>query len=137
MDWLKILQEIFTVCIIPLLGILTKYLVDWIQTKKNTLIQQEENEIKQRYIEMLASTVETCVIATNQTYVNALKDKNAFTPEAQKEAFEITKNAILIILGEEGQNYLKQIYGDLNIYIMKEIEKNVNIQKNSNKPITA
>lgn len=137
MDWLKILQEIFTVCIIPLLGILTKYLVDWIQTKKNTLIQQEENEIKQRYIEMLASTVETCVIATNQTYVNALKDKNAFTPEAQKEAFEITKNAILTILGEEGQNYLKQIYGDLNIYIMKEIEKNVNIQKNSNKPITA
>ena len=137
MDWLKILQEIFTVCIIPLLGILTKYLVDWIQTKKNTLIQQEENEIKQRYIEMLASTVETCVIATNQTYVNALKDKNAFTLEAQKEAFEITKNAILAILGEEGQNYLKQIYGDLNIYIMKEIEKNVNIQKNSNKPITA
>ena len=137
MDWLKILQEIFTVCIIPLLGILTKYLVDWIQTKKNTLIQQEENEIKQRYIEMLASTIETCVIATNQTYVNALKDKNAFTPEAQKEAFEITKNAILTILGEEGQNYLKQIYGDLNIYIMKEIEKNVNIQKNSNKPITA
>lgn len=137
MDWLKILQEIFTVCIIPLLGILTKYLIDWIQTKKNTLIQQEENEIKQRYIEMLASTIETCVIATNQTYVNALKDKNAFTPEAQKEAFEITKNAILTILGEEGQNYLKQIYGDLNIYIMKEIEKNVNIQKNSNKPITA
>lgn len=137
MDWLKILQEIFTVCIIPLLGILTKYLVDWIQTKKDTLIQQEENEIKQRYIEMLANTIETCVIATNQTYVNALKDKNAFTPEAQKEAFEITKNAILTILGEEGQNYLKQIYGDLNIYIMKEIEKNVNIQKNSNKPITA
>ena len=30
MDWLKILQEIFTVCIIPILGILTKYLVDWI-----------------------------------------------------------------------------------------------------------
>ncbi len=137
MDWLKILQEIFTVCIIPLLGILTKYLVDWIQTKKNTLLQQEENEIKQRYIEMLASTIETCVIATNQTYVNALKDKNAFTLEAQKEAFEITKNAVLTILGEEGQNYLKQIYGDLNIYIMKEIEKNVNIQKNSNKPITA
>lgn len=133
MDWLKILQEIFTVCIIPLLGILTKYLVDWIQTKKNTLIQQEENKIKQRYIEMLASTIETCVIATNQTYVNALKDKNAFTLEAQKEAFEITKNAILAILGEEGQNYLKQIYGDLNIYIMKEIEKNVNIQKTNGK----
>lgn len=31
---------------------------------------------------MLGNTIETCVIATNQTYVNALKDKNAFTPEA-------------------------------------------------------
>lgn len=133
MDWLKILQEIFTVCIIPLLGILAKYLIDWIQVKKNNLIVQEESEIKQRYIEMLANTIETCVIATNQTYVNALKDKNAFTLEAQKEAFEITKNAILAILGEEGQNYLKQIYGDLNIYIMKEIEKNVNIQKTNGK----
>lgn len=133
MDWLKILQEIFTVCIIPLLGILAKYLIDWIQVKKNNLIVQEESEIKQRYIKMLANTIETCVIATNQTYVNALKDKNAFTLEAQKEAFEITKNAILAILGEEGQNYLKQIYGDLNIYIMKEIEKNVNIQKTNGK----
>jgi len=65
MDWLKILQEIFTVCIIPLLGILAKYLIDWIQVKKNNLIVQEESEIKQRYIEMLANTIETCVIATN------------------------------------------------------------------------
>jgi hypothetical protein len=86
---------------------------------------------------MLASTIETCVIATNQTYVDNLKNKDAFTLEAQKEAFEQTKNAVLAILGEEGQNLLNQIYGDLNIYIMKEIEKNVNIQKNSNKPITA
>ena len=114
MDIMAMLQQIFQVCIIPLLGILTKYLVDWIQTKKNTLIQQEENEIKQRYIEMLASTIETCVIATNQTYVNALKDKDAFTPEAQKEAFEQTKNAVLAILGEEGQNLLNQIFFHAN-----------------------
>lgn len=72
---------------------------------------------------MLVNTIETCVIATNQTYVNALKDKNTFTLEAQKEAFEKTKEAVLAILGEEGQKYLSQIYGDLNVYISKEIEK--------------
>ena len=129
MDWLKILQEIFTVCIIPLLGILTKYAIDWLNIKKQSLINQEENEIRRKYIDMLGSTIETCVIATNQTYVNALKDKNAFTPEAQKEAFERTKQAILTILGEEGQKYLSQFYGDLNTYISKEIEKQVSWNK--------
>lgn len=129
MDWLKILQEIFTVCIIPMLGILTKYFIEWLNVKKQDLINKEENEIKKRYIDMLGNTIETCVIATNQTYVNSLKDKNAFTPEAQKQAFEKTKNAVLTILGEEGQKYLSQIYGDLNTYITKEIEKQVNWNK--------
>lgn len=129
MDWLKLLQEIFTVCIIPMLGILTKYFIEWLNIKKQDLINKEENEIKKRYIDMLGSTIETCVIATNQTYVNSLKDKNAFTPEAQKEAFERTKNAVLTILGEEGQKYLGQIYGDLNTYITKEIEKQVSWNK--------
>ena len=129
MDWLKLLQEIFTVCIVPLLGILTKYFIDWLNAYKQDLMNQEENEIKRRYIEMLASTIETCVIATNQTYVDALKDQNAFTPEAQKKAFEKTKNAVLAILGEEGQKYLAQIYGDLDTYISKEIEKQVSWNK--------
>lgn len=129
MDWLKLLQEIFTVCIIPMLGILTKYFIEWLNVKKQDLINKEENEIKKRYIDMLGKTIETCVIATNQTYVNNLKDKNAFTPEAQKEAFERTKYAVLTILGEEGQKYLSQIYGDLNIYITKEIEKQVSWNK--------
>lgn len=129
MDWLKILQEIFTVCIIPLLGILTKYAIEYLHARKQNYINQEENEIKKRYIEMLVNTIETCVIATNQTYVNALKDKNTFTLEAQKEAFEKTKEAVLAILGEEGQKYLSQIYGDLNVYISKEIEKQVNWNK--------
>lgn len=129
MDWLKLLQEIFTVCIVPLLGILTKYFIDWLNIQKQDLINQEENEIKRRYIEMLANTIETCVIATNQTYVNALKDQNAFTPEAQKKAFEKTRDAVLAILGEEGQKYLAQIYGDLDTYISKEIEKQVSWNK--------
>lgn len=129
MDWLKLLQEIFTVCIVPLLGILTKYFIDWLNIQKQDLINQEENEIKRRYIEMLANTIETCVIATNQTYVDTLKDQNAFTPEAQKKAFEKTRDAVLAILGEEGQKYLAQIYGDLDTYISKEIEKQVSWNK--------
>ena len=132
MDWLKLLQEIFTVCIIPLLGILTKYLVSWIEAQKQKLVQEQDNELTQTYIKLLADTIETCVIATNQTYVNSLKEKNVFTPEAQKEAFRRTQEAVLQILSEDAQKYLSQIYGDLNIYIIKQIEKQVNTNKKEN-----
>jgi len=36
---------------------------------------------------MLDDTITKCVIATNQTYVDSLKDKNAFDKAAQEEAF--------------------------------------------------
>jgi len=36
---------------------------------------------------MLNKTIATTVTAVNQTYVDDLKNKNAFTVEAQKEAF--------------------------------------------------
>ena len=129
MDWLKILQEIFVVCIIPLLGILTKYVITYIETQRDILIKENDNEIQKKYIALLAETIKTCVIATNQTYVDALKNKDAFTPEAQKEAFNKTLNAVLAILGEEGQKYLSEVYGDLNTYIINQIQAEVKANK--------
>ena len=34
MDWLSILQQIFELCIIPLLGIVTKFVIEYIAQKK-------------------------------------------------------------------------------------------------------
>lgn len=129
MDWLKILQEIFVVCIIPLLGILTKYLISWIEVQKENIKTQNNNEITNKYIDLLAETIETCVIATNQTYVDSLKKKNQFTKEAQLEAFRMTKEAVLTILSEDAEKYLTEIYGDLDAYIVNQIQACVNINK--------
>lgn len=129
MDWLKILQEIFTVCIIPLIGILTKYLISYIEIKKESIKESNNSELAKKYVDLLAQTIETCVIATNQTYVESLKKKNAFTPEAQREAFKMTKNAVLSILSSEAEKYLTQIYGDLNTYIENQIQASVNANK--------
>ena len=78
---------------------------------------------------MLAETITECVIATNQTYVNALKDKNAFDLDAQKEAFKRTYEAVMSILSEDAIHYLENIYGDLNAYITGKIEAEVNKNK--------
>ena len=129
MNWLEMLQQIFQVCIIPLLGVLTTYLVMFIKNKSAALQEQTDNELYKKYIALLDETITKCVIATNQTYVEALKNKNAFDPEAQKKAFEMTYQSVLAILSKDAQEYLQEAVGDLNAYIVKSIEAQVNANK--------
>lgn len=126
---LNLLMEIFQVCIIPLLGVLTAYLVKFMKAKSKELTNQIENDIADKYIIMLSETISDCVIATNQTYVEALKKKNAFTAEAQQEAFQLTYDAIMTVLTEDAKKYLRDVYGDLNAYITAKIEAEVNKSK--------
>lgn len=78
---------------------------------------------------MLSDTITNCVIATNQTYVDNLKDKNAFDENAQKEAFEKTYQTIIKTLNDEAYKYLEEVYGDLEGYIRTRIESEVKMQK--------
>lgn len=126
---LNLLTDIFEVCIIPLLGVLTFYLVNFIKVKSKDLSNKINDDKADKYIEMLADTISACVIATNQTYVEALKNKNAFTAEAQKEAFNMTLNAVMAVLTEDAKEYLRSIYGDLDTYITAQIEAQVNLSK--------
>ena len=129
MDWLKMLYEILEVCIIPLLGILTVYAVKFIRIKSDEITKKTNNEIANKYIDLLSTTISDCVIATNQTYVEVLKKDNAFTAEAQKEAFKLTYDAIMGVLSEDAKTYLTSIYGDLTAYITTKIEAEVNLNK--------
>ena len=125
MDWLEILSQIFQVVIIPLLGAGTLYLVSLINTKKKELEQRIESEKAKEYLDMLERTITDCVIATTQTYVQALKDKNAFTIEAQKEALRRTYTAVMGILTEDAKEYLTLAIGDLEVYVTNRIESTV------------
>ena len=129
MEWLPFLYQIFEVCIVPLLGILTAYLIKLINIKSTEIQHQVQNDNADKYIAMVADTISACVIATNQTYVEALKKQNAFTAEAQKEAFNLTYNAVMAILTEDAKKYLAEIYGDVSAYITTKIESEVNISK--------
>ena len=125
MDWLEILSQIFQVVIIPLLGAGTLYLVSLINTKKKELEQKIESEKAKEYLDILETTITDLVIATTQTYVQALKDKNAFTIEAQKEALRRTYTAVMGILTEDAKEYLNKSVADLESYILSKIEANV------------
>ena len=129
MEWLPILYQIIEVCVVPLLGILTAYFVKFINLKSAEFQAKVENDTADKYIAMLADTITTCVVATNQTYVEALKKDNAFTKEAQQEALRQTLGAVMAVLSEDAKEYLSSIYGDLTAYITTRIEAEVQLNK--------
>lgn len=125
----EIILEIFELCIIPLLGILVKYLVEYLAKKKEQIETTTDNTLKIKYTSMLLDTISECVIATNQTYVNELKALGKFDLEAQKIAFDKTYDNTMKILSEEAKEYLSHIYGDLELYIKQVIESETNKNK--------
>ena len=135
MNTMELLQQIFQVCIIPLLGVLTTYLVMFIKNKTEQLKKETDNELYKKYMDMLSETIANCVIATNQTYVEALKDKNAFDSIAQKEAFNRTYEAVKNILSQDAMDFLNEAVGDLDAYIRKTIEAQVNFNKSADRPM--
>lgn len=130
MEWATIISELFTVVLIPLLGIITKYFIQFVNTKAEEIKQQKDDATYQKYITMLNNTIVNAVTATNQTYVDSLKAQGKFDIEAQKEAFNMSYKAVIEILGAEAQNYLSNAIGDLNAYIMNAIERQVSLNKN-------
>lgn len=123
---MEIMTIILEVAIIPLLIALTGYLVAFIKSKTKEITDRVENDKADKYIYMLSNTITKCVTATNQTYVDSLKKDNAFSKEAQQEALKMTADAVLAILSDEAKAYLPTIVGDLNTYILTQIESEVN-----------
>ena len=129
MEWMVLLQQIFELCIVPLLGVVTMYIINYIKIKTAELKTTNSNEITNKYLDMLSATIIECVIATNQTYVNSLKGQNAFDEAAQKIAFQKTYDAVIAILSDEAKEYLTHVYGDLTVFITNMIEAEVNRNK--------
>ena len=125
----EVLITITQVVIIPVLIALTGYLVKWINAKANEIKATTQNEYAQKYITMLNDIITAAVIAVNQTYVDALKQKNAFDKEAQEEAFKRVYETVMLSITEESEHYLKEIIGDFNSYITTKIEEQVKLNK--------
>ena len=125
----ELLKTITQTVLIPLLIALVGYAVKWLNAKANDLKANTQNEYAQKYIDMLNDTITSAVIAVNQTYVDALKDQNAFTKEAQEEAFKRVYETVMLSLTEEADKYLSEIIGDLNAYITTKIEEQVKLNK--------
>lgn len=129
MDFLSILNEAFQV-LVPLAIILgISALALFLNAKKKEVKAKTDNEVAHKYLDMLEDTIMKSVISTTQTYVDALKGKNAFDADAQKIAFKMSYDAVMATLTEEAKTYLTTIVADLESYITTRIEYNVSVNK--------
>lgn len=79
----------------------------------------------------LDKTVRDATSEVYQTYVEALKDKNMFTEEAQKKALE---KALVIIknnLPNDVMEWVKENYSDVDAYFRSQVEATIGLLKNS------
>lgn len=121
----KIIME-FLSAIIPIaIGALATFTIKLINQKTEESKAKTNSEKKKQYLEMLNNTVVECIKATNQTYVNSLKDKNMFDKKAQLEALNHTKNSVMAIIKGDAEDYLRAAVGDLETLIQEKIEANI------------
>lgn len=128
-DWMQLVYDIFKTVLIPLLGIGVSYLIYLFKTKVDQLKQNTDSEVQRRYLDLLEKYVIDAVVATNQTYVNALKEAGTFDLDAQKEAFRRTKDAVLELLTEDIKELLGTFVGDLDTYVNNLIESTVHYNR--------
>lgn len=129
MDWITILEQMFQIVIFPLLGAATAYLIYLINVKTNEIKKNTNSELATKYLTLLNETIVDAVIATNQTYVEALKKEGKFDLEAQKIAFTKTYETVIKLLTEDAKKYLVESVSDLETYITNKIESEVNFNK--------
>lgn len=122
-------KEILEGVLIPLLIILTRYLIVFLNAKRNELKEKTNNDLANKYIDMIYTTVTNCVIATNQTYVDALKEQGSFDKTAQIIAFNETLAAVKQMLSKDALEYIHSITEDTDFYLSKLIEASVRDQK--------
>ena len=125
MDLQQFLSELLIVVIIPLMGVLTKYLVTLIQGITDDLKVQKDiknNVLIKGYIEDIETIIIKAVETTNQEYTNVLKANGEWSKENFRTAFNITKDKVMKLLTEENKELIKTIYNDIDSYIETVVE---------------
>ena len=125
----EILEVIVAVVIIPAIPVLAKCLVDALKEWSESKAVEIEDATIAGYLEDITDVIYQAVICTTQTYVDTLKAQGKFDEEAQKIAFEKTKNTVMRLLAEDAKEFIFTMYGDIDLWLDTKIEQMVNDTK--------
>ncbi len=121
---LNIISVVVTVVILPLISYVGARLITWLNTKI-----KDENAKQQ--LTVATDIVTNAVRSVFQTYVETLKKNGTFDKESQKAALIKAKNDALAQMTDEIKEYITKNYGNLETWIITQIESTINILKNN------
>ena len=124
MDWASIGTQV----ILGIIGVLIIGLGTLITYVINKYVK---NDKLKSILSSLDTLVGSSVEYTYQTYVEALKDKNMFTEEAQKEALTKCLNKIQENMPTDVKKWLDDNYDDVSSYLTDLIEAMIAKLKNN------
>lgn len=125
METQNLLNDLLVVVIIPLLGILTKYIVAFLQSKIDDVRATKEikdNQILSNAMLQIEKSLSKCIDATTQSFVSELKKNGTFTEDNFEKAFKITKDNFMKTLTEEKKEIIKTVYTDIDVFIRMYVE---------------
>lgn len=121
---LSIISVVVTAIILPLISYAGARLITWLNTKI-----KDENAKQQ--LTVATDIVTNAVRSVFQTYVESLKKNGTFDKESQKAALIKAKNDALAQMTDEIKEYITKNYGNLETWIITQIESTINILKNN------
>ncbi len=126
----EFLKELFFAVITAAVPVLTAYIVVLIRKVGENAAANTESIQAKTYIMEAAEAIAAAVAATNQTYVDELKNAGKFDAEAQKQAAQKALAACLQSISPAAQEFIERAYGDIREYLTTRIEAEVRKQKN-------
>lgn len=123
MNW----QEI----VITVISAIVTALASWVVSKITTYINTKVKDTKlKRYLNSAVTVVASAVKQTYQTYVENIKGTDFWTEDAQKNALAAALETTKAQLSGDVQKYIQSNFGDLDKWIITQIEAAIYDLKN-------
>ena len=125
----NLLTELLYVVLIGAIPIVSKYLIQQIEAKKNEILKDDMTKDFQNSIDGAMSLVEKVVDYVSQTYVDTLKKEGKFDATAQQNAYNKAVEALEKLMDDDMKHVLINVYGDLSTWMKVAIESYIKSRK--------
>lgn len=125
----EIMNLVETLVLAPLVVAISSFLIALLCQQTAKIEGKIKDEKAKRLLEIAEGVVTQAVTSVTQTYVDGLKADGEFTKEAQRAAFEQSKEKIYALLTNETMQAIQDNYGSMEEWIKTKIEETVNKNK--------
>lgn len=125
----EVMNLIETLVLAPLVIAISSFLIALIRQQTSKIEGKIKDEKAKRMLEIAENVVSQAVATVSQTYVDGLKKDGIFDTDAQKEAFEMSKDKIYKLLTTDTLQAVQNNYGDVDEWIVTKIEETINKSK--------